>query len=112
MKNQREAVVTSKKLEVVDMIRENLGLLYGCWLCLLDEIVGLEDSEVKIYLRKELGKGIEVRDVGGLCEMRYRVYRLMKMLKSRGLGGGLLKFLKGIEEALNCLLGYLEGGRS
>jgi hypothetical protein len=95
-------------LDEQSLIRENLGIVYDCWLCLMDEISGLQDSLIKDYLTKELMMGIQIRDMGELYDMQYRVYQMIKMLNSNDLGGGLLKFLRGMGEALGRLIDYLE----
>jgi len=41
MKNQTEAISIYRKTDDQYLVRENLGIMCGCWLCLMDEVGGL-----------------------------------------------------------------------
>ena len=66
---------------------------------------------IKNCLIKELTRGIQLRDIGELYDMQYRIYRIIRMLKSSGSAGEILRFAKGIAEALERLLEHFKKER-
>jgi hypothetical protein len=97
------------------IIKGAIGIFHGCWLCLIDSVKELPDSEVKSYLLAELSYGIPVKDMGWLYRIKKRVTQMVGFAMQHEVDEKIMKLLEEARDALhrltlNRIIKYLDNG--
>jgi hypothetical protein len=97
------------------LVKGAIGIFHGCWLCLIDSVKELSDSEVRRYLIKELSYGIPIKDMAGLYQVKKRVVQMPSFARQQGVDEKIIKLLEEAGDALqrvtlNRVIKYLNSG--
>ena len=108
----------SSKLFVVNessIVKGEICIFHGCWLCLIDSVKELPDSKVKSYLYAELSYGIPIKDMAGLYRIKKRAVQMIGFAILHRADDKIVKLLEEARDALqqltlNRIIKYLDNG--
>ena len=97
------------------IVKGAIGIFHGCWLCLIDAVKELSESEAKDYLLAELSYGIPIKDIGGLYRIKRRVVCMVSFAIQHRADDKIVKLLEEARDALqrltlNRIIKYLDNG--